>query len=122
MIPISGFNQKRLTLELMSNVTVSQLESFNMLLAWWLAKFVAKEAVADSEQNQIFFICVALTVHYWVKTDALQSTSDDLNHLTLNGWIHPRPETFAPELTLTVHTVTLQMSPAAPFIYNCIYY
>ncbi len=42
MIPISGFNQKRLTLELMSNVTVSQLESFNMLLAWWLAKFVAK--------------------------------------------------------------------------------
>ncbi len=40
MIPISGFNQKRLTLELMT--TVSQLESFNMLLAWWLAKFVAK--------------------------------------------------------------------------------
>lgn len=61
MIPISGFNQKLLTLELMT--TVSQLESFNgncyMSLAWWLAKFVAKEAVTDWQRakSNVLYLC-----------------------------------------------------------------
>lgn len=45
-----------------------------------------------SEQNLVYFVCMALTVHHGVKTGALQFTLDDLSHLTLNGLIQPRPE------------------------------